>query len=265
MLFRSLAPGETVKLGKDVYTVVGMTRGMTSWGGDGTAFFTLNDAQAIQFDEPGEAVRLERSARRERGEQLDFARAQPFLLDRTSGPPSEMPALAPPPISAVIARIAPGFDPDAVIATISAWTDVSAMSREAQRDLILKGTVERSRRQLGLFRTLLTIVSTIVMALILYTLTLDKLHDIALLKLMGAPVRVVLGLILQQAILLGMLGYVAAYLLGQKLFVLFPRRVVLLNEDLVQLAFVVLGISVLASCLSIWRALHVKPNEALAG
>ena len=39
-----LAPGETVKLGKDVYTVVGMTRGMTSWGGDGTAFFKIGRA-----------------------------------------------------------------------------------------------------------------------------------------------------------------------------------------------------------------------------
>jgi len=45
------------------------------------------------------------------------------------------------------------------------------------------------------------------MALILYTLTSTSCTTIALLKLM-APFRVVLGLILQQAILLGMLGYV---------------------------------------------------------
>ena len=55
--------------------------------------------------------------------------------------------------------------------------------------MLLMGVVERSRRQLGLFRVLLTIVSGIIMALILYTLTLDKLHDIALLKLIGAPNR----------------------------------------------------------------------------
>ncbi len=40
------------------------------------------------------------------------------------------------------------------------------------------------------------------MALILYTLTLDKTHDIAMLKLMGARKPVVIGLILQQALLL---------------------------------------------------------------
>ena len=46
--------------------------------------------------------------------------------------------------------------------------------------------VDKARRQLGLFRVLLIIISTIIMALILYTLTLDKIHDIALLKLIGA-------------------------------------------------------------------------------
>ena len=74
--------------------------------------------------------------------------------------------------------------------------------------------MDRARRQLGLFRALLIVVSAISMALILYTLTIDKLHDIAMLKLIGARNRVILGLILQQALLLGLLGYGIAYLLG---------------------------------------------------
>jgi putative ABC transport system permease protein len=111
----------------------------------------------------------------------------------------------------------------------------------------------------------LTIIAAIIMALILYTLTLDKLHSIALLKLIGAPNRVILGLILQQAIVLGGLGYGIAYVVGQKVFPYFPRRVVLTNEDLLLLAAIVLGISVLASVLGIWRAMRVEANEALMG
>jgi putative ABC transport system permease protein len=255
--------GQSIRLGKETYTVVGLTQGMTSWGGDGTAFFTLSDAQAIQFDLPGEATRLERQARRARGEQQDFGRAQPQLLEKASGPSTAIPALAPPAISAVIARIAPGADREAVLRTISAWSDVSAMSYEAQRDLLLKGPIERSRRQLGLFRLILMIVSAIVMALIVYTLTLDKLHALAMLKLIGAPGRVIMGMIVQQAVLLGMLGFVVARFLGMKLFPFFPRRVVITNDDLVQLGFLVLAISVLASGLGVWRALRVSPNEAL--
>ena len=49
--------GDRVALGKDVYTVVGITSGMNSTGGDGMAFFALLDSLAIQFDSPGEAIR----------------------------------------------------------------------------------------------------------------------------------------------------------------------------------------------------------------
>jgi len=115
-----------------------------------------------------------------------------------------------------------------------------------------------------LFRMLLIGVSAIIMALILYTLTLDKLHDIAMLKLIGARNSVILGLILQQALLLGALAYGIAYLLGQWAFEAFPRRVVLTAEDMWLLAGVVLCISVLASVLGIARAMRVEPNEVLA-
>jgi putative ABC transport system permease protein len=256
---------EQIKLGRDNYTVVGITSGMVSSGGDGMIFVTVWDAQAIQFDTPGEAVRLERAARDRRGQSHEAFLSQPALTEQLARPAAELPAVAAPQLSAVVVRVARGADPAAVAATMSAWGDVSVFTRDGQEDLLLQGMVDKARRQLGMFRVLLTIIAAIVMALILYTLTLDKLHTIALLKLIGAPNRVVLGLILQQALLLGATGYGIAYLAGQKLFPHFPRRVVLTNPDLVQLAVIVLGISVLASLLGIWRAMRVEPNEALMG
>ncbi len=111
---------------------------------------------------------------------------------------------------------------------------------------------------------LLTVIAAIIMALILYTMTLDKIHSIALLKLIGAPNTVILGLILQQALLLGVFGYAIAYLAGQKVFPMFPRRVLVTQPDLIQLAAIVLGISILSSLLGIWKAMRISPNEALA-
>ncbi len=256
--------GTKLELGKDKYTIVGLTRGMTSWGGDAAVFVTVNDAQAIQFDQPGEAIRLERAARQGRAAHQEFGRTQPQLLERAAGPAKNIPALGPAGVSAVMARLAPGVDAGAACALISAWRDVTAMTHAEQQHLIISGPLERSGRQLGLFRTLLTIVSAIVMALILYTLTLDKLHDIAMLKLIGAPNHVILGLIMQQAIVLGMLGFGVAYVLGRQVFPHFPRRIVLVEEDLIKLASVVLGISILASGLGIWRALRVSPGEVLS-
>jgi putative ABC transport system permease protein len=256
---------ERIKLGKETYTIVGITSGMASTAGDGMIFVTVWDSQAIQFDMPGEAIRLERAARDRRSRTEDVFLSQPILTEQLSRPTAELPAVASPELSAVIIRVAPDANLDAVAATIASWGDVSVFTKAGQEELLLKGMVDKSRRQLGMFRTLLTIIAAIVMALILYTLTLDKLHSIALLKLIGAPNRTILGLILQQAIVLGGVGYGIAYMVGQKLFPYFPRRVVLTNEDLLQLAAIVLGISVLSSFLGIWKALRVEPNESLMG
>ncbi len=256
--------GAKVELAKDTYTVVGLTRGMSSPSGDSMAFFTLRDSQAIQFDLSGEAVRLERAARYGRASQIDLGRSQPQVIERSRGLSSAIPALGPPAISAVLVKVRPDVDPGQVQLLIGKWPDVSVYSSDGQRDLLVSGIVDRSRRQLGLFRMLLIIVSGIIMALILYTLTLDKLHDIAMLKLMGARNSVILGLILQQALLLGALGYVIAYYIGQWVFPAFPRRVVIIPEDLWQLAGIVAGISVMASLLGIIKALRVEPSEVLA-
>jgi putative ABC transport system permease protein len=257
--------GEHIPLGKETYTVVGITSGMVSSGGDGMAFTTIWDSQAIQFDSSGESVRLERAARDSRGQENELFLSQPSLTEQLARPTAELPGVTPPPLSAVIAKVAPGADQQQIEKIISSWGDVSVFSRDGQEELLIQGMVDKAKRQLGMFRVLLTIIAAIIMALILYTLTLDKIHSIALLKLIGAQNHVILGLILQQALLLGGLGYGIAWAVGQKLFPHFPRRVVLTNDDLIQLAVIVCVISVLSSLLGIWKAMRVNPNDALMG
>jgi putative ABC transport system permease protein len=259
-----LLVGDTLRLGKDTYTVVGLTRGMVSTGGEGLAFFTISDAQAIQFDLPGETVRLERAARQTRAASHDLGRLQPLLLEHSAGPASAIPAIASPQVSAVMVTLAPGADAAQVLATLATWPDITVHTRQQQIDLLLSGIVDKARRQLGLFRVLLIIISVIIMALIIYTLTLDKIHDIAMLKLIGARNGVIVGLILQQALLIGALGYGLAYWLGTFAFPRFPRLVVIEAPDLAGLALLVAGISVLASLLGIWKAMHVEPNKVLS-
>ena len=256
--------GEQIELGKETYTVVGVTTNMISSGGDGIGFFSIADAQAIQFDVPGEAVRLEREAREARGRDFELAIQQPGILENAARPTSQLPAIARPQISAVMVTVSPGIDVNQVAEIMSGWADVSVFTRDGERELLLKGSVEKVRRQIGLFRVLLTVIAAIIMALILYTLTLDKIHSIALLKLIGSPNTVILGMILQQALILGFVGFGIAWLVGQQLFPMFPRRVIIANADLLQLGVIVFGISVGSSFLGIWKAMKVSPNEALA-
>jgi putative ABC transport system permease protein len=259
-----LTLGEQIRLGKETYTVVGTTADLISSNGDGIGFFTVADAQAIQFDTPGEAIRLERAARLARGERNELASIQPLLLENASKPAAELPPIARPQLSAVMVTVAAGKHVERVASIISGWGDVSVFTQTGQRQLLLKGSVEKIRRQIGLFRVLLTLIAAVIMALILYTLTLDKIHSIALLKLIGAPNSVILGMILQQALVLGVLGYAIAYAIGQRVFPMFPRRVILTEVDLLQLAVIVLAISATSTLLGIWKAMQVSPNEALS-
>ncbi len=259
-----LGLGEKVQLGQDAYEVVGLTRGMVGSSGDGLGFFTVSDAQRIQFDTPGEAVRIERAARRERLAKTDVGRLQPMLLDRANGTSQSIPALAKPQVSAVLVTLADGANAEDVRANLAAWPDVTVYTTQEQRDLLVSGMVDKARRQLGLFRVLLLIISTVIIALIIYTLTLDKVRDIALLKLIGARNHVIGGLILQQSLIMGVAGYGMAWWLGRYAFPRFPRLVVIENTDLVSLAVIVLVISTLASALGIWKALRVEPNTVLS-
>lgn len=259
-----LSLAEKVTLGKDVYEVVGLTRGMVGNSGDGMAFFTVSDAMAIQFDTPGEAMRLERASRQARTENQDIGRTQPLLLERAAGPSNGIPELPQSQVSAILVTLHPGTDTDRIMTTLSKWPDITLYTQQQQRDMLIAGPVDRSRRQLGLFSVLLLVVSTIIIGLIIYTLTLDKIREIALLKLIGARNRIIVGLIFQQSLLMGVFGFGLALWLGQFVFPYFPRRVVIETDDLVQLAFTVVAISMLASLLGIWKALSVEPNSVLA-
>ena len=256
--------GDNIRLGKNTYTVVGITKGMISMAGDGLAFFTLFDALDIQYDSPGEAIRIEREARRGRVARQDIGATLPSLIERAQLPSSQLAAIPLPSVSAILVRLVPGTSVTDVLTKISGWTDVTAFTMREQEELLLRGVVDRARRQLGLFRALLIVISAIIMALIIYTLTLEKIHDIAMLKLIGARNSVILALILQQALLLGLLGYVFAFYVGKLVFPFFPRQVLITTDDLIFLAVVVLVISIFSSALGIWKALSVDPNEVVS-
>ena len=53
------ALGEQIKLGRDTFTVVGLTQNLVASGGDPVIFITLRDAQKLQFDLTPAAARRE--------------------------------------------------------------------------------------------------------------------------------------------------------------------------------------------------------------
>ena len=97
--------------------------------------------------------------------------------------------------------------------------------------MLAGSVIERARRQIGLFTSLLLLVSTVIIGLIIYTMTIDKKKSIATLKLIGAPDRTIVGLIVQQAIGLGLISFAVGAVLINSAQGYFPRRLVLEPAD----------------------------------
>jgi putative ABC transport system permease protein len=154
---------------------------------------------------------------------------------------------------------------DEVAEVIRRWKHLSVLTEKDQEQLLTLTVIERARRQLGLFMGILTIVSAVIIALIIYTLTMDKVREIATLKLIGAPDRTIIGLILQQALLLGIVGFIAGTTLVYLFNGWFPRRIEMLPEDIATLFGVVVVVCLLASMLGVRAALRIDAARALTG
>ena len=232
--------GDQVPLGpyRDLYTVVGLTQGMVTSGGDATAWLTLQDAQALQFALPPALQRREQAA----------GRKPPTITD----------------INAVLVRLQPGVAPAPVAAEIERWKHLAAVTEQQEEGFLTAFVIDKMQRQIGMFTTILVAVSAVIIALIIYTLTMDKLRSIATLKLIGAPDRTIVGLIVQQALTLGTSGFAIGAALIWLIKDRFPRRVQVEPRDLAILFVIVIVVCLLGSVLGVRAAVRVDPAKALA-
>lgn len=234
------ALGEQIKLGRNTFTVVGLTSNLVASGGDPVLFITLRDAQKLQFDLAPAAARRE--------------------LVRSAGAVGTIDT-----VNAIVVRLLPGVDAKRFAQDIVRWKHLAALTQEDQENVLSRSVIDRARRQIGLFTSLLLTVSTVIVGLIIYTMTIDKKKAIATLKLIGAPDRRIVGLIVQQAIAMGVISFLAGAALISAGQGYFPRRVVLEPADAASLFGVVLVACLLASALGVRTALKIDPASALAG
>jgi putative ABC transport system permease protein len=131
--------------------------------------------------------------------------------------------------------------------------------------LMLKGRLAGMTKQLLLFRTLLMIVSVVIIALVIYTFTMEKIRSIAVMKLIGAPNRVIVRLVLEQSMLLTISAFLFALVLINQTHPYFPKTILLVPSDEVITFIVVFFGGILASILGLVQALKTQPALALGG
>jgi len=234
-----MTPGDTILLGRNRFQVVGLVKDTMNSGGDPAIFVTLADAQVLQTQLAPPAARVQAA----RGALASGGAT----------------------IAAVIARLEPNADAQSVAQTVRQWKHLSALTQAEQEEILIKSVVDKARKQIGLFLGILLTVSAVVIALIIYTMTMEKLKQIATLKLIGAPDRTIIALIVQQSVALGAVGLMLGLGLILTVKDYFPRRVLLEPSNALALSAIILVVCVLASGLGVRAALKVDPATALGG
>lgn len=250
--------GERIRIRRKEYTVVGLTSRMVSSSGDPMVFIPLKDAQEAQFLKDNEAIRNERS-RLAANPALNLP-GVPGLLEAV-----EANQFSSHNVNAVLVRVAPGFDRQAVAENIKRWKYLQAYTGEDMEEILVGKLIATSARQIFVFLVILALVSATIVAFIIYTMTLAKIKEIAVLKLIGAKNTTIAGMILQEALGLGLIGFLAGKLVATLWGPHFPRYVVLLTEDAVRGFAVTMVICALASIIAIRAALRIDPATAIGG
>ena len=231
--------GDKINLGRDVYTVVGVTHGTVSSGGDPLVYISLKDAQELQFLYSNARIRNDRA----RG---------------INGVNSYM-------VNAIVATLKSGYDVDAVANDIRRFKHKSVYTAKEEKTILTKNLIKMASKQIGMFTVILVVVSTIIIALIIYTMTLEKMKEIAIMKLIGIPNSLIIKMIVQETVLMGVLAFIAGNIFAHLIYSKFPKRVVLETPDAFGLFIVVLIASVLASFVGVRKVIAADPAEAIGG
>ena len=250
--------GDRIAIRRHEYTVVGLTRRMVSSGGDPMVFIPLKDAQDAQFLKDNDAIL---QGRRRTEQNPTFTRpGSPGVLDAVIASQSQSRS-----VNAVLVTLQPGQRPADVATLITRWKRLTVYTRAQMEEILVGKLIATSAKQIGMFLVILSIVSAAIVAFIIYTMTLGKIREIAVLKLIGTKNGTIAGMIMQQAMALGLIGFVVGKIAATFWAPFFPKYVLLMPTDSLVGFFVVMMICVLASLIAIRAALRVDPAEAIGG
>ncbi len=248
--------GDLIEIRRNRYTVVGLTRRMVSSNGDPLIFIPLKDAQEAQFVKDNDAILMQR--RRAEADPVFNRPGTPGLLDAVIASQTSNGY-----VNAILVRVQPGFTPAEAAEPIRRWKRLTVYDRAQMEGILVGKLIATSARQIGMFLAILALVSAAIVAFIIYTLTMDKIREIAVLKLIGTRNRSIAWMILQQSLALGAIGFAVGKISATFAAPLFPKHVLLVPGDSVMGFLAMLAICVLSSIVAIRMALNVDPAEAI--
>jgi len=154
--------GETLTIGRNAFKIVGeLDKSAVSSGGDPLIYMSLQDAQEIQFSYSNERTRT----------------------DEARGISSKNAHL----VNTIVARLKPGYSAQAIAHQFALTQHKTVYTNTQQTQILTDNLIKMASKQIGMFTVILILVSVIIIALIIYTMTLEKIKEISIMKLIGIP------------------------------------------------------------------------------
>jgi putative ABC transport system permease protein len=251
--------GDRVPLGLHTYTVVGLTKGSIDTNGDPLVYISLPDAQEVIYQKDNEEVRTQRQRLLRTLSSLSYL--SPAMSEKLLTALEADTHI----INAILVKLKPGANRAEVTRHIEQWLYLSAFNTPQEEQLMLKGKLSGMTKQLLLFRTLLSLISVVIISMVIYTFTMEKIRSIAVMKLIGAPNWVIVRLVMEQSLLLTIGAFLFGLALIQCTYPYFPKTILRVpGDDLVTFGVAFTG-GILASILGLWQAIKTQPAVALGG
>ena len=230
---------DKIKLGRNSYKVVGITHGTVASGGDPLVYISLKDAQELQFTYTNKRI----ASDRQRG-----------IINKDAHL-----------VNAIIATTKSAYDVNEVAQDIRKWLHKSVYTRAQQKVVLTRNVVEKASKQIGLFTVILIAVATIIIALIIYTMTLEKMKEISIMKLIGLPNSIIIKMIVEETLLLGVLAFIFGNIFSHLIYSKFPKNVLLEIPDALLLFVIVVVASIFASFIGVKKVINADPTAAIGG
>jgi putative ABC transport system permease protein len=252
-----LSIGDRIGIRRHQYTVIGLTHRMVSSGGDPMIFITIKDAQDAQFLKDNDAILMDRV--RTAANPAINRTVVPGILEAVQAIQTSSHS-----VNAVLVQVNSSVTSEQVAQSIRRWKHLEAFTREDMEEILVLKLIATSAKQISMFLVILAIVSAAIVAFIIYTMTMGKIREIAVLKLIGTRNRTIAWMILQQSLGLGFIGFIVGKVAATFWAPIFPKFVLLEQGDAVTGFIISMLICALASTLAIRAALAVDPGDAIS-
>ena len=168
-------------------------------------------------------------------------------------------------VNAIIATLRDGYNVNSIAKNIRKWYHKSVYTKAQQRVVLTRNVVQKASKQIGLFTVILIAVATIIIALIIYTMTLEKMKEISIMKLIGLPNSIIIKMIVEETLLLGVFAFIFGNIFAHLIYGKFPKNVVLEFNDAWLLFAIVVIASIFASFIGVKKVINADPTSAIGG